>query len=116
MFPRYLFIHLSDKTDDWRPIRSTIGVANLVRFAQSPARAPDSLISTLKQREDDKGIQFLPDADFKQGDKVRVAEGPFEGYEAIFQTHSSKERVILLLKVAQKHINLKLDEALIEPL
>ena len=25
MFPRYLFIKLSDQTDDWRPIRSTIG-------------------------------------------------------------------------------------------
>ena len=28
MFPRYLFIYLSDQTDDWRPIRSTIGVSN----------------------------------------------------------------------------------------
>ncbi len=116
MFPRYLFIHLSDKTDDWGPIRSTIGVTNLVRFAQSPARAPDTLITVLKQREDDKGIQCLAVTDFKQGDKVRIAEGPFEGYEAVFEAHSSKERVILLLQIAQKHINLKLDEALIEPL
>ena len=30
LFPRYLFIHLSDQLDDWGPIRSTIGVTHLV--------------------------------------------------------------------------------------
>ncbi|MFQ5661291.1 MAG: transcription/translation regulatory transformer protein RfaH [Gammaproteobacteria bacterium] len=116
MFPRYLFIHLSDKTDDWRPIRSTVGVANLVRFDQWPARVPDSLIAALRQREDNEGIQILPGTEFKQGDRVRIAEGPFEGYEAIFQARSSKDRVLILLKLAEKHINLKLDESLIESL
>ena len=116
MFPRYLFIHLSDKTDDWSPIRSTIGVTNLVRFAQSPARVPDNLIEALKQREDSKGVQVLANTGFEQGEKVRIAEGPFEGYEAIFQAHTSKDRVILLLQIAEKQISLKLDESLIESL
>lgn len=116
MFPRYLFIHLSDKTDDWGPIRSTIGVTNLVRFAQSPARVPDNLIEALKQREDSKGVQILASTGFEQGEKVRIAEGPFEGYEAIFQAHTSKDRVILLLQIAEKQISLKLDESLIESL
>ncbi len=40
MFPRYLFVNLSDLTDDWGPIRSTIGVSNLVRFGNEAARAP----------------------------------------------------------------------------
>ncbi len=116
MFPRYLFIHLSDKTDDWGPIRSTIGVTNLVRFAQSPARVPDNLIEALRQREDSKGVQILASTGFEQGEKVRIAEGPFEGYEAIFQAHTSKDRVILLLQIAEKQISLKLDESLIESL
>jgi len=116
MFPRYLFIHLSDKTDDWGPIRSTIGVTNLVRFAQSPARVPDNLIEALRQREDSKGVQILASTGFKQGEMVRIAEGPFEGYEAIFQAHTSKDRVILLLQIAEKQISLKLDESLIESL
>lgn len=114
MFPRYLFIYLSDKTDDWGPIRSTIGVANLVRFAHSPARVPDKLIDALKQREDSKGVQILANTGFQRGEKVRIAEGPFEGFEAIFQANTSKDRVILLLQIAEKQISLKLDESLIE--
>ena len=114
MFPRYLFIHLSDTTDDWGPIRSTIGVANLVRFAHSPACVPDKLIDALKQREDSKGVQILTNTGFQRGEKVRIAEGSFEGYEAIFQANTSKDRVILLLQIAEKQISLKLDESLIE--
>ncbi|MBD3646261.1 MAG: transcriptional activator RfaH, partial [Pseudomonadales bacterium] len=30
LFPRYLFIHLDEQEEDWGPIRSTRGVANLV--------------------------------------------------------------------------------------
>jgi len=116
MFPRYLFIHLSDKTDDWGPIRSTIGVANLVRFAHSPARVPDNLIAALKQREDSAGVQIQVKTGFEPGDKVRIEEGPFEGYEAIFQAHTSNDRIILLLQIAEKQISLKLDESLVESL
>jgi len=116
MFPRYLFIHLSDKTDDWGPIRSTIGVANLVRFAHSPARVPDKLIAALKQREDSTGVQIQVKTGFEAGQKVRIEEGPFEGYEAIFQAHTSNERVILLLQIAEKQISLKINESLIDQL
>ena len=114
MFPRYLFIHLSDQTDDWRPIRSTIGVANLVRFAQAPARVPESLIMALQERENEEGIQVLPDRDYQPGDRVRIAEGPFEGFEGIFQETSSRNRVLLLLQIAEKFVQLQLDAGQIE--
>jgi transcriptional antiterminator RfaH len=60
MFPRYLFIQLDDEGDDWGPIRSTIGVANMVRFGMMPARVPDGLVQLLRGREDEQGVQSLP--------------------------------------------------------
>src|SRR3989338_3344929 len=48
LFPRYLFIYLSDQTDNWGPIRSTYGVTSLVRFGGIPASVPDVLIDTLQ--------------------------------------------------------------------
>ena len=109
MFPRYLFINLNDETDDWRPIRSTIGVANLVRFGIDAARVPDDLIDSLKSREDDTGIQVLPGKTFSVGDKVRVKEGVFEGYEAIIHAQNPRERVVLLMKVVERYIKVELD-------
>ena len=100
MFPRYLFVHLSDETDNWGPIRSTIGVANLVRFGMQAARVPDSLIEIMNAREQD-GVQALAPPDFKPGDQVRIVEGMMAGYEALFQARTGKERVVLLLQLAQ---------------
>ncbi len=100
MFPRYLFVHLSDETDNWGPIRSTIGVANLVRFGMQAARVPDSLIEMMEQR-DEEGVQTLAPPVLEPGDQVRIVEGVMAGYEAIFQARTGKERVVLLLQLAQ---------------
>ena len=116
MFPRYLFIHLSDDTDDWRPIRSTIGVSTLVRFGDSPAQIPDRLIAELHKREDTNGIQMLPDPEYRQGTRVRIAEGPMEGFEGVFQCRTGKERVLLLLEIAQKSIKIEIESSKIESL
>ena len=100
MFPRYLFVHLSDETDNWGPIRSTIGVANLVRFGMQAARVPDNLIELMHQR-DEEGVQTLVTPEIKPGDQVRIVEGVMAGYEAIFQARTGKERVVLLLQLAE---------------
>jgi transcriptional antiterminator RfaH len=100
MFPRYLFVHLNDQTDNWGPIRSTIGVANLVRFGMQAARVPHSLIEMMESREEG-GVQMLDLPEFKAGDRVRIVEGVMAGYEAIFQAKTGKERVLLLLRFAE---------------
>jgi transcriptional antiterminator RfaH len=117
MFPRYLFIQLSDKKDDWGPIRSTIGVSNLVRFGQSPTPVPEALITALRSREDkNKGYHVIVGREFSPGDKIRIAEGPFEGYEAIFQEQKANDRAILLLKITQDFIKVNLHKLNIEEL
>ena len=100
MFPRYLFVHLSDEPDNWGPLRSTIGVVNLVRFGMQAARVPDSLIEMMQGR-DEEGVQTLASPDLKPGDQVRIVEGVMAGYEAIFQVRTGKERVVLLLQLAE---------------
>jgi len=116
MFPRYMFIHLSDKSDDWRPIRSTFGVSTLVRFGMTPAKIPDKLIQELKQREDANGFQIVPIKKINTNDKVRIAEGLFEGYEGIYESNSSKERVIVLLKIAENTTKIQIELDKLEPI
>lgn len=114
MFPRYLFIHLDNQVDDWGPIRSTVGVQKLVRFGVEAARIPNTLIEHIRKRENEDGLVCLPDKEYKQGDKVRINSGPFEGYEAVFSEKQSKDRVIVLLGIAEKHIAINLDQFEIE--
>ena len=116
MFPRYLFIYLSDKTDDWGPIRSTFGVSTLVRFGMTAARVPEVLINALKKNENSSGIHELPTKRLSNGDKLLIVEGPFEGYEAILFSKKSNDRVIVLLKISESFVKVKLEQSVIEPL
>jgi len=116
MFPRYLFINLSDKDDDWGPIRSTIGVSTLVRFGMEPAKVPENLVIKLKESENTSGYHELPQKTLSKGDEVIIAEGPFEGYVATLFSKNSDERVVVLLKIAENHLKLQLKQSFIDPL
>ena len=114
MFPRYLFICLNEKTDNWSYIRSTIGVARLVQFGSQLARAPDSLIAALRGMENEQGIREFYEPAFQPGDHVRIADGALKGYEAVFQAETGNERVHLLLDAAGMCARLEIRASQIE--
>ena len=103
MFPRYLFIQLNCTTDNWSPIRSTLGVSSLVRFGEYPLHVPENLIELLKANEDKYGIQAIETKKFTKGDRVRILDGAMSGCEGIFESDKSKDRVTILLNIAGLH-------------
>lgn len=115
MFPRYLFVHLDVEADNWAPIRSTLGVVSVVRFGQTPAAVPDSLIEELKRREDAQGVQVLPAEHYEPGARVRITAGSLTGYEAIFLARTGRDRVQVLLEVLGRHTRTVVDLGAIEP-
>ncbi len=107
MFPRYLFIRLdsSDQGKSWSPIRSTLGVSQLVHFGARAAKVDDALVYLLRQRE-----QTMPlDAMFHSGDSVVITDGPFAGIEAIYQTADADRRAFILLEILSKPVPMQID-------
>ena len=107
MFPRYLFIQLdsSDQGKSWSPIRSTLGVSQLVHFGARAAKVDDDLVDLLRQRE-----QAMPlDAMFHSGDSVVITDGPFAGIEAIYQTADAERRAFILLEILSKPVSMQID-------
>jgi len=115
MFPRYLFIHLNRETDNWAPIRSSLGVVSVVRFGRAAARVPDDLLTMLRSREDAQGIQILFVEEYKPGSRIRITQGGFAGYEGIFQAATGPDRVTVLLEVLGWKARATVDSASIEP-
>ncbi|MBN1379009.1 MAG: transcription/translation regulatory transformer protein RfaH [Gammaproteobacteria bacterium] len=114
MFPRYLFIRL-DELMDWAPIRSTCGVANLVRMGAYVPQVPETVIGEIRQRVDcENCINIDYDDSYRVNDRVRITEGPLAGYEALFEKFSGKERVTVLLEIMNKAQHLVLSEHAIE--
>ena len=109
MFPRYLFIRLdtSGSGQSWSPIRSTLGVNQLVRFGGQPAKVDGQLIDLIRSREQGTQAQAL----FSAGDNVTVADGPFAGLEAIYQNTDAESRSMILLNILSKPVAMRIDSA-----
>ncbi len=107
LFPRYLFIQLDTHTDNWSPIRSTLGVASLVRFGREPARVPDELVDFLRTREGREGLHEWAEPDYHVGARVRVADGAFHGYEGILLVRTGRERVVVLLDILGRQVRMQ---------
>lgn len=111
MFARYLFVRLdtSGHGQSWSPIRSTVGVSELVCFGSRPARVDDALIATLRERE--AAQQASPTTLFAHGDSVRITEGAFAGLEAIYQMNDAEGRAMVLLDLLSKPVAMTIDAA-----
>jgi len=109
MFPRYLFIRLdaSGSGQSWSPIRSTLGVNQLVRFGGQPAKVDGQLIDMIRSREQGTLAQPL----FSAGDNITVADGPFAGLDAIYQNTDAESRSMILLNILSKPVAMRIDTA-----
>jgi len=97
LFPGYLFTRLDLGSDNIAPIRSTRGVAGLVRFGGRHIPVPGDLVENLIAIQDDMDGLICTATLFQSGDRVAIASGPLAGLEGIFLAASGKERVSLLL-------------------
>ena len=107
LFPRYLFVRLdsSNQGKSWSPIRSTLGVSQLVHFGARAAKVDDILVDLLRQRE-----QIMPaNGMFNNGDTVMIADGPFAGLEAIYQTADAEQRAFILLEILSNPVSMQIE-------
>ena len=94
MFSRYLFIQLDDQTQNWGPIRSTLGVSKLVSFGPQPAKVPPEFVAFLKEAPPETLERM-----FAPGDNVQVAAGPLQGLEGRYLAHDGETRAFVLIEL-----------------
>ena len=92
MFSRYLFIQLDDTTQNWGPIRSTLGVSKLVSFGHQPAKVPHEFIAFL-QEAPPEALERM----FAPGDSVQISNGPLRGLEGKYIAHDGETRAFVLV-------------------
>jgi transcriptional antiterminator RfaH len=100
LFPRYLFVALSDKEQSISPVQYTAGVSKMVRFSVDYVPVPQGIIEALQAREDpETGYHRLTTPNLKKGERVRIQSGAFAGIEGVFEARSGKDRVIVLFEL-----------------
>jgi len=105
LFPRYLFIKLGEPNAHWSSIRSTRGVLKLIRFADSPAKVPESIIANLQALANEEAVidqtREKPHI-FAAGEQVEITDSSFKGLQAIVKEQDGEQRVILLITMLGK--------------
>jgi transcription antitermination factor NusG len=115
-FPCYLFAKLDLLTMSHSVWQWTPGLRGIVAFGGEPIAIPDQAIEAIKKQADQWSKQRIaPSQPFRQGEAVRIMEGPFEDMVAIFNGPSTPgKRVQVLLQFLGQLKRVWLDADLIE--
>ncbi len=107
LFPRYIFLKCP-QTLNLSTIRSTRGVAGLVRFGDTLATVPSSLVHCLLKNQLVLQQQ-MPAQPFQPGDKLEILNGPFASLNAVFQQADGEQRSIILLNFLGQQLQLSME-------
>ena len=100
LFPCYLFARF-DVNERYFDVRYLPGIQGIVSAGSDPLAVPDGVIDAIRSRGVN-GIVKIEEKSLDSGEKVRVVEGPFRGFEAIFERYlSGAERVAILLSTIE---------------
>lgn len=108
-FAGYIFADTEPCDGQWRPIRNTRGVVDVLLTGDHPSIVPERAIDALKRREE-AGVIRLRDAKARAhameaaagwapGTVVRVHEGQFCGFSAAFSRLSAGDRIWVFMDV-----------------
>ena len=100
LFPCYIFARF-DLRARYFDIRYMTGVHGIVSAGSDPLAVPTPVVEEIKQRGINGVVKVEPKT-FGPGERVRVVEGPFRGFDAIFERYlSGAERVAILLSAVE---------------
>ena len=118
-FPGYMFVRADLAVAGTDAYRWLPGAHGLVKVGGETAVVQDSLIAELKAHlQEIQAAGGLNMAEIQPGDQVRISEGPFAGYDAIFDAYlPGNQRVQVLLAFLSSHPQpVKLDPSAIRKL
>jgi transcriptional antiterminator RfaH len=112
LFPCYVFARFDPER--WLySINHLEGVNRVVAFADRPLAVPDEMIRRLRERIGDQGY-FVPEQKLVTGDKIRILNGVFAGYEGHIEELRPRDRVVVMLRTIFSQARLEIDVDLVE--
>jgi transcriptional antiterminator RfaH len=106
MFPGYVFAEFIFSTQN-RQVEYSSGIQGVVRFGDQVATVDPGLIASLQEKAGaEEMVTFNPEIEV--GQSVQIAEGPFQGIEALV-THlmPARERIRVLLEFLGRPVEME---------
>jgi transcription antitermination factor NusG len=104
LFPGYLFVRIGFQ-QDWLRVLQSPGVVRFVGQSHRPEPLPEGDIDALRNAVS-QNVRVEPHPFLKSGERVLIANGPFEGMEGVLLR---KNRLRVVLSLTQIHSSFVLD-------
>jgi transcriptional antiterminator RfaH len=101
LFPGYMFVAFEKGSILWRKINCTIGVTKLLTINNIPYIVPNTLITAIMTRCNQKGV-LLPKRNLHKDDRVLFTDGPLCNFLATVESIDEKQRVWVLIDLLGK--------------
>jgi len=112
VFPGYIFVKSS--LERIAQLNSTRGIQYVLGFQDGhPNVIPEVVMKALARRFSGNGLVKKDDT-LKTGDKVQVANGPFQGYLGEIEQASESDRIFVLLSISDAYLRCSIDTADVE--
>ncbi len=113
LFPSYLFARFAIP-DEYYNVKWARGVRRIVGSGTMPLPLDDSIVVFLIEQADEKGL-IEPQPSLKDGDRVRVKEGPLAGLWGVVQgSVDARGRVKILMDILHAGARIKLPYSFVE--
>ncbi len=100
LFPCYVFAQF-DLQAHYFDVKYMPGVQGIVSAGCDPLAVPMAVVEEIKRRGVNGVVKIEP-KELDNGERVRVVDGPFRGFDAIFERYlSGAERVAILLSAVE---------------
>lgn len=109
LFPRYVFFRPRTDSQSIGPVRSTLGIARIVRFGESLAIVSQATVEGIRRFESHQNsADSATLRGISPGKVVRIAAGALAGLEGLVAM-VSRERVTVLMRLLSQDTRVLLD-------
>ena len=82
LYPGYIVVHMAINDDTWFAVRETSGIGDFTGAGGKPSpMLPHEVAKIVQTKEEESDEAPKLDIKFKTGDRVKVKDGTFEGFE-----------------------------------
>lgn len=108
MYPGYVLVNMIVTDDSWYVVRNTPNVTGFVGAGITPRPVSEAEIKELRGKMDKEEPEYT--IEFREGDSVKVTDGPFKGFDGrVSEIDSQRGKIKVLIDMFGRDTPVELD-------